>query len=363
MIRSVRVLCCAGFVVLCGALADGSDDVSTGTDTPAVLRRLEAIRDSYRRANSVIKDYRVTGKRLPGGESFSIVVKDGKRRLDEQILAKDGSSNMIYRLDDGQYFFHLNADALGISTLVERDIKWRSTIGFFSKSTMPSLSGDYQTIDEFCQWLIDVIQNEQVGTDARICVRSGDGVLRIELQESSVHEFVLVLSSQEGYNMVELRHTQRAPTSQRRSWRNGLHVKSRYQEIASGVFFLSSSSFTVKESGEVAEDQGTAGTVEGGLEVVRVEIGDFDVPSDFFSVHSLPIETGIAVHDERTSPVVDYVYEQGPFDENVLNRAIASQPLLETGGDVRWIWVCVTLALVVVLVAVFSYRWHKNCTF
>jgi len=131
------------------------------------LKELERIRGVYRGQERFRKNLYVKAVLNPGNRKFTLIVRDGKYRVDaEQYLppsaqGKEGKRWTIYRLNDRKYFYAANDDGIAIGNLTDFPSRWRSNqAGDLYKYYMPRCD-EIVPVDEFCDYFLEAIRSHK----------------------------------------------------------------------------------------------------------------------------------------------------------------------------------------------------------
>ena len=317
-------------------MAAQSSSVCTDSAADAVVEKLHAMRDVYSEMASDLKAFYVTGKVVPGDLRFTIAVEDGKWRLDRETFGLDEKKVTIVRLYDGENFFRVNQDAVGVLSPddVEKEIREDSVI-LYSLFMCPVYEG-LSTPSEVCAFYSDAILgrgqfDESYYAPGRriLCLEENDGLITLDDPEreeggtSGVSQ-TCVLDSKYDFSVVQFDRTRWGMSDGKEVWRDTLHVETEYMEVLPGLFFVKSGRYSKVTSGERAIESNTAGTNEYTLRIDEVRLVDLDLPERYFDIHSLGIDNGTLVQDARFTPNRFYVYGNTPLDGDFLSSSVWS---------------------------------------
>ncbi|MCA9017684.1 MAG: hypothetical protein KDA77_20340, partial [Planctomycetaceae bacterium] len=153
-------------------------------DLDSFMKELERIRDHYREQNRVPPNAFVRGVINPGNRKFTLVTRNGKMRLDMDVLipGANGTSERrtVHRLNDGQNFYVANNDGLAINNLDHFVSNWRSSLASeIYHFYMPDLDG-IKPVDEYCDYLLQHIHDHK--EEVTKAIASSQVVLQITIE-------------------------------------------------------------------------------------------------------------------------------------------------------------------------------------
>jgi len=315
-------------------LSSNGDRYEQITDLDAIAAKLTHVRDIARRQEKLFENVKVRGRFLPADKSFYLVNRDGNCRFDLEFTQPNGNRDTSYWLDDGETLYSFGG-VLVMSQSLGNDAKLFNHIAtHFWLFHLPKLDGSRLKVSEFCGALVDHIREGTVfGKDSLWTLRlidSGD-VLSVEIEgrfqePPKIPEPVLIkrikveLDATRNYCMTRYLEWEVSPFGS-----DVFHyeedIRTKYQEVAPSAFYLSEGTWRQSFSGSNVKEREAAKVSNTSLVVDSVEFGDFVVDKELFDVHHWPpIRTGMKVYDQRTEQHEIFIYEEGPFDESVLNR-------------------------------------------
>ncbi len=378
-IRLVALVQAALFTAILSVNPNGSRgaDVSTATDTAAVVRELAQIKSAFLEGNKLFQNMRVRGQmdkeRLP----FVLTIYNGKARFDEEVFDGNGGQVPSYRLNDGTNYFLLNDVQLGILPLKDFINQWRVSCSSFYRFQLPWVAGP-KTVDEYCDFLTSSIEGTgyfegkpQFRTsDLTLTITRADNLVTIaygdegKIKVDGGQLMAITLDSSKNYQMVRSLEVQGSypgnPT-----WAYRREVVSTLKEIAPEIYFLGSGTCVIEESGDIAVRNNRAPKSETSVEITGVEFGDFQLEPDIFDIHKLPVWKGMPVHDERLEPPANYLYGGGPLDEAAMSRAIQTGPkrvTTDSGKTTRLFWIMASNIAAVLVAALLIIQQRRGAT-
>lgn len=321
---------------ICAAMTD--THVDSHANLAAITEALEEIRNSAREHESQFENLRVSGHFAPSSEAFELIIHNGRLRYERDVMHKDGRRTVTYWIDDGETFFSLSEGQLILNrTSVERSEMLNSTArDFWTFSLVPTFDGISVPVSKYCGHLLDVIEKGafRVNSGQKLSIVQHGDLLTIEIDVHEGEPAVPILKTK-----LSLDRTKRYVMANWLEWRTSpagpeivlleKRVVCQYREIAPGVFFLTDGTFSLNNTGKRVEELGQTLHSNYTVVVQSVEFGDFQPAESEFDVTKLPtLVPGISVHDGRVVPAVRFVYDGGPFDEQILERAFRSDLLL-----------------------------------
>jgi len=352
-------------------------DVSTATDSAAVVRELAQIKAAYLEGNKLFQNMRVRGQmdkeRLP----FVLTIYNGKARFDEEVFDGNGGQVPSYRLNDGTNYFLLNDVQLGILPLKDFINQWRVSCSSFYRFQLPWVAGP-KTVDEYCDFVTSSVEGTgyfegkpQFRTsDLTLTITRADNLITIaygdeaKIKAEGGQLMAITLDSSKNYQMVRSLEVQGSypgnPT-----WSYRREVVSTLKEIAPEIYFLGSGTCVIEESGDIAVRNNRAPKSETSVEITGVEFGDFQLEPDIFDIHKLPVWKGMPVHDERLEPPANYLYGGGPLDEAAMSRAIQTGPkrvTADSGKNSRLLWIIASNAAAVLVAVLLIIQQRRRAT-
>ncbi|QDV52884.1 hypothetical protein [Gimesia fumaroli] len=311
---------------VCGQEVERKNRI-TIQDLDSFMKELERIRDRYREQHRFPQNAFVEGVINPGNRKFTLVMRDGKMRLDMDVLipGANGTSERrtVHRLNDGRIFYKVNNDVTVINPLDHVVLYWQANLASnLSRFFMPELN-EIKPVDEFCdqilqlirsnkEKLIKAIASSQVAGQITINgplhtievsgPMADDGSGRIDVRR-------VVLDARYGYLPVQSERVE-MPAPGASAWKKTYQIKTQYQEVAPGIFFLSegrseynyhnpkisdvetesdSYSFTtiVKKSEVGTEISKRRIHSNTNIRITKVKTGDFEIADDYFDLQSL----------------------------------------------------------------------------
>jgi beta-lactamase regulating signal transducer with metallopeptidase domain/uncharacterized GH25 family protein len=318
------------------------DPVTIVTDWNVIAAKLKMIRDVAASHEKLFTNLRVQGSFGPNNEPFTLVMQDDKFRNDWEGILPNGNRRKCYWLDDGRISITWGGDLLELQPTNGNHRKQMDVVAprfwLYQMPEQHMFPNPYcqYTVSEYCDGLLRLIQD---GLFSQKIARAN---LLLLLKESAHHVSINIEASDKGIPRVQSSVTL-APDKNyvmTRFWQRGIvdegpdvcttdkEIWSEYREISPGVFFLSNGKFWQKYSGSRLKKVGQESEGTTTITIDSVEYGKFDLAPDYFDVHAWPplkdgtIKEGIKVHDARVQPPQIFIYDQGPFDKNVLERSV-----------------------------------------
>ncbi|QDT29507.1 hypothetical protein Enr10x_48620 [Gimesia panareensis] len=352
-----------------------SKEVAAIEDLDSFMKELKWIRDEYLKQSRVPPNAFVQGVINPGNRKFTLVTRNGKMRLDIEKFILSGfdkkpERRTIINLHDGQNFYVLNKNTIVISNPDLNYLDWRSdSTNEVHQFYMPDLYGiepvdDIRPVDEYCDSLLQILRNiraDPFNKEKLIkAIASGQAILQIT-KDGPLHTIEvcgpmaedgsgridvrrIVLDERYGYLPVHsLRVEMPAPGAS--AWKKTYQIKTQYQEVAPGIYFLSqgrseydyhnpeidnvekesdSYSYTtiVKKTETGTEINKRTIHSHTDIKITKVKTSDFEIADDYFDPKSLKIKPGIHVSDRRARPPLSYTYSESHLDPKALNDTL-----------------------------------------
>lgn len=347
-----------------------SKEVVAIQDLDSFMKELERIRDDYREQNRVPPNAFVQGVINPGNRKFTLVTRNGKMRLDIEKFIFSGFDKKperctIINLHDGQNFYVLNKNTIVISGPDQNHFYWRSDFTndvhqfyMLNLDGISPLDDAVRPVDDFCDFLLQEIRDRKdevakaiasgqlfshITTDGPLHTfewsgpMAEDGSGRIDVRR-------FVLDERYGYLPVQSLRIE-MPAAGASAWKKTYQIKTQYQEVAPGIYFLSQGRSEYDyhnpeiDNVEKESDSYSYATIvrksETGTEIskptihsrtdikiTQVKTGDFEIAEDYFDLQSLKIIPGIQISDRRARPALSYTYSKSFLDLNALDDTL-----------------------------------------
>jgi len=306
--------------------------IDTRTDASLVLDTLEMIRERHARHQKLLAEICIKGK-FDSVRPFTFWRRHGKARLDFE-LDSSGQHMHCYRLDDGDALMKMDANSFSIGQ--RGGDRWRAITSMISDFEAPLFFEHRLDVAERCAWLIDFIagagefaeQNYFSSGDYVIALNRTDAdTIVIELQSRSPGrqtetvelKFLMEVAPRQSFQLVRLEHYD--GDEDPAQWTYHFRVDNEYNEVAPDIWVIEKGVIRVVETGHVVESTSRQGQHSWEIIVDSVQLGDFIVDSNHFTIQGLPILPGTRVHDFRVQPESVFVFGEGTVDEGILQHS------------------------------------------
>lgn len=351
---AVFIACLCGWSSLAANAA-----TATVSHLPVVIERLQVIETAAARHERLFKNLRVKLKLEPGDDEVILAIKDAKCRLDRFTDLGGGKRGVNYWLDDGENYFAFTNNLLVLSPPHGSDSSfYQDMVSALWQCQMPQMEGDRMPVSMYCRTLRDLIAQGVIGdgTPVRLELRNSPPLVEVCLSlvevDSGKKVMERVVSLDEDKNYVMTRFTDREEHDKGPEYsliQTTIH--STYSEVAPDVYFLKEGQVQRQRSGKLLKDLGQERELSVKVTVQSVEIGDFEVEDGYFDVHKWPpIKKGINVHDARLNPPARFAYLEGPFDEQVLEGALANAKFKNRSSSYLLAGNLLVIGLIIVMV-------------
>jgi len=336
----------------------------SGNSRESTRASLEAIRAECLEVAAQIQSLRLRGEIQPGNREFLYVQRETQRRFE---LEHDQPTGRIrcFRLDDGTNLFKLDEKALSLDSGTDLDKKWRSLCNEISSFESPLFEGSQRDLAGWTQWFIQILDGDPAVAELTEGLRTGvvsisatrEGSLTTIALSSTAYRRNPLLALQVDHDKRcalvgwELRDGADDPAQ----WEYDLTVKNEFSESVPGIWIIQRGRITKRDRGWAAAKSGRPELQEWSIEIHSAEVGDFPVPDQFFSPHSLPIAPGTHVQDYRVEPTAYFTYGGLSVNDEVLDKALEDRGPVPRGWSGN-LWGVVALNVLAIGILFLAFR-------
>ena len=346
-----------------------SSEWSSIKERREVVSELRSIARAASQQEAQLRDVKVKARVSPTGESYLLAIKDDRCRLDLDLEDKSGQIRTSYWLDDGGGFFSVSGDLLVIDPATADRAKLVNEIGSrFWSFQLPSWGGKRVPVSQYCVEIAKAVSAGKLEGNWSVWLEKNGALIKIVITSNlrrnpSVVDYrsAVTLDSSKGYVMSS--YDEWDPREDKPEEFLFIDkVRSEYEEIAPGVFFISTGTWEQETSGSIPASQGRATTSKVNLVIDSVEFGDFEVDRSYFDIHSWPpIKKGMKIQDNRLTPPLRFTYDEGPFEDSVLDRAVVEMKARKQGlGGTGSHWLIGGNVVAILILGALLYRRKKK---
>ncbi|MAT16441.1 MAG: hypothetical protein CMJ46_14355 [Planctomyces sp.] len=305
-------------------------EATTVTDLTEVKEMLLRISDEYQKNGFYRHGYRISGSINPSECPFELVSQGGKYRFD--MSPGVGSDaivrNKVVRMFDGENYYAINVDGVGIRGPDDFPESWRTDIPAQVEQYFLVDFDGLKDVAECCDFLIRNIDGQRAAFQDLLenghpffTVYESDTNFVIELKgpeaedgSGCIDHRRVELSRDFGCLPVQIQLIE-MPSKGASHWKRTTTYRSIYRKDADGVPLLVSGEFTRVATGKNEE------TTTFSMQAEQVEVGEIEVGDELFDVDTIDIAPGSYVHDTRLTPPLEFTYEGGTLEEATLVAA------------------------------------------